>query len=196
MMVVLLFGLAQTTGAQNQYCVVKSTLRSQYEGDSSNGGFIAHVASGNTIIIGCLFEGKLIGLNDGQTSNYFTPIAGSQGKQAYSITSGTEGLTVDAPKVSIPYDVSGIEVLGNMGESAIKLRDIIYGGKDDQIKLIITCPAGYEISNLKAQNAQNEDFSEDGWVTMDDKNCIITADLTFGTLTLLADGGNYSVIPL
>ncbi len=43
------------------HCVVASSLTSTYEGEASNGGFIAHVCSGTTNFTYCAFMGSLLG---------------------------------------------------------------------------------------------------------------------------------------
>ena len=235
-----LAGLVGHASGQNSIfnCVVKSTLRSGYSGDSSNGGFIAHIESGNTSIGGCSFEGKMLGsqashcggfvgwsfntvplsitdcvfapaqftcssdisdnfarMQVGGTLTlkdcyYFTYIRGSQGKQAYSITSNTKGLTVDVPDgLSAPCSVSTIQHLGDKG--GIKYKGVIYGGVDDEIKFKATCPVGYEINYLLALGAQNVNIPLDNpRVIMKAQHCTIMANLAIGTLKLLADGDN------
>ena len=60
------------------HCVVNASLTSNYSGDASNGGFIAHIDNGTTDISDCVFKGSLLGSSATHSGGFVGWVSGTQ----------------------------------------------------------------------------------------------------------------------
>ena len=148
-------------------CVYDGRMTIQREIAIGWGGFIGWIAGNNDAhanITNCLFAPKEIqltnvsssrtfarGYNESDvtvTNSYYTQTLGTaQGKQAHSITAGTEGITVVFAGDANENEVSGITTYAN-NHGMLYSNDTIstlIAGNNDAVSLNLTAPMGYAI---------------------------------------------------
>ena len=147
----------------------------------------------NQNVIGCFVTGTLsnfdhMGMNysdenDGKvfggTNCYhlLDPTYYNEAPHAYSITSGTQGMTISNIDLIVYNPVSGINYY-NVG---MTVDSVLYGGPNESFSLQITAPEGFTISNVKANGVDVSEGQFGYSVSISNTNpvdVVVTATLT------------------
>jgi len=127
-----------------------------------------------------------------------TTINESQGKQCYTVSTDSEGVTIDVltsgteGATATSYDVSGLTFYNSGTEwCGLKIDSVIYGGYMDKIPLSVEVPNGYIYYDLSANKVNNLEIEDYGaTVTMDNAKCIVSANVKEDVFHLYADRDN------
>lgn len=185
-------------------CVFKGTMTGS--STTNCGGFVGWTESNNSAtvsITNSLFIPTTIeGINGATfaryrssssitiTNCYYTSTLGTaQGTQGYTVTSGTEGLTLDFGDATTTYEYDGIKAYS----FGLLYQDVLYSGSGQSVTF--TPESDKEISNVAASSGTLTGPSNGIYtLTMPAANVSITATLSNYVITLYDDQNNSATI--
>ena len=158
---------------------ISNCLFAPQDGSSIIGGTLYRTGSGGVTITNCY---------------YTTALGDVQGKQARSITAGTDVTISDLGDATATYNVSGITAYAH----GIKYNEVYYAGNGDAVSLTLShaeAPAGFFFSQytVTGGGTLNTPLTNNSTLTMTDANQTINAQWTSQTFEYTGDVQTFTV---
>ena len=189
-------------------CLFDGTLEtSETSSDSYAGVFIGWCSSkdGKTVTdcyeTGTYRNYQHVGMNYDESqsasavsmTNCYHNRSWGEAPHAYSLTTDTEGLTLDFGTPSATYDVSGITAYS----PGLKLNGTFYAGTSQTFHIVMSAP-GYEYStgnlSLSGGATMSTSNNEDFYVTLASADAVISLPMTFTTIILHDDSYDNTLV--